>query len=340
LLPGLREAFERRLPECSAGGLGTTARHLARLGLLSHGLLKRVAVWFEQRLARADSRTNLRCVAHILVVYQDAAPLRPRPALLASISTWLSTALASDEAATSESAGKWLLPVPYGCATDILSAWASVCDGTALPVTVVRALAGTALSGAAAADTGGSYGVGRLAQALGALARVVDAAPPAVPATGSKSPMAGLQSDVSRWASLVIERVQPGHFYDARDLSRALYALYVLEVAPDAVTAAAAVAKAAAVASKVDAHDLQRYFFALAKPLAAWHLSGLVSCEPAARALCARAPELLEQSRGGAQWGEVLRRLRTLASIARVSVPELAEPWRSRASSGEPHEAG
>ena len=93
-------------------------------------------------------------------------------------------------------------------------------------------------------------------------------------------------------------------------------------------------------ASRVDAHDLLKYLFNLARPLAAWHRSGLVSCEPAARALCARAPELLELSRSKAQWGNVLRRLRTLASIARVSVPELAVPWQSRASSGEPQEAG
>jgi hypothetical protein len=111
------------------GELGTTARHLARLGLLNHGLLMRVAVWFEQRLARADSRSSLGCVAHILMLYRDAAPLRPRHALLASIGAWLNAALASDEAATGESAGEWLMPVSHGCAFDILSAWASVCEG-------------------------------------------------------------------------------------------------------------------------------------------------------------------------------------------------------------------
>ncbi len=88
-----------------------TARDLAGLGLLSRGLLKRVAVWFEQRLARADSRSGLRCVAHVLRLYRDAAPLRPRPALLASIGARLSAALATDEAATGESASKWLVPI-------------------------------------------------------------------------------------------------------------------------------------------------------------------------------------------------------------------------------------
>jgi len=338
LLPGLREAFERRLPECSAGELGTTARHLAGLGLLSHGLLKRIAVWFEQRLARADSRSGLRCVAHVLRLYRDAAPLRPRPALLASIGARLSAALASDEAATGESASKWLVPVSPACAAEILFAWASVCEGTALPVTVVRALAGTAVAGA---DAAGKIGVGRLACALHFMACAVGAAPTAVPATElSKSPMAGLRTDVARWASLVIEHVQPGRPDAARHLCRALHALHALEVAPDAVTAAAAVAKAAALASQVDAHHLQRYLDGLARPLAAWHRSGLVSCEPAARALCARAPELLEQASGKGQQGEVLRRLRMLASTTGVSVPELAEPWPSRASGGGLQEAG
>jgi hypothetical protein len=170
LLQGLREAFERRLPECSAGELSTTARHLAGLGLLSHGLLKRIAVWFEQRLARADSRSGLRCVAHILRLYRDAAPLRPRPALLASIGARLGAALASDEAATGESASKWLVPVSPACAADILFAWASVCEGTALPVTVVRALAGTAVAGA---DAAGKIGVSRLACVLHSVACVV-----------------------------------------------------------------------------------------------------------------------------------------------------------------------
>ena len=337
LLQGLREAFERRLPECSAGELSTTARHLAGLGLLSHGLLKRIAVWFEQRLARADSRSGLRCVAHILRLYRDAAPLRPRPALLASIGARLSAALASDEAATGESASKWLVPVSPACAADILFAWASVCEGTALPVTVVRALAGTAVAGA---DAAGKIGVSRFAYALHSVACAVGAAPPAAPATDSKSPMAGLQTDVARWASLVIEHVQPGRPDAARDLGRALHALHALEIAPDAVTVAAAVAKAAALASQVDAHHLHREVNMLATRLAAWHRSGLVSCEPAAHALCARAPELLEQASGKGQQGEVLRRLRMLASTTGVSVPELAGPWPRRASGGGLQEAG
>ena len=224
-----------------------TARDLAGLGLLSRGLLKRVAVWFEQRLARADSRSGLRCVAHVLRLYRDAAPLRPRPALLASIGARLSAALATDEAATGESASKWLVPISPVCAADILFAWASVCEGTALPVPVVRALACTAVAGA---DAAGKIGVGRLACALHSVACVVEAAPPAVPATDSKSPMAGLRTDVGRWASLVIERVQPGRPDAARHLGRALHALHALEIAPDAVTAAAIVAKAAVVAPK------------------------------------------------------------------------------------------
>jgi hypothetical protein len=309
------------------------------LGLLSHGLLKRVAVWFEQRLARADSRSSLRCVAHVLVLYRDAAPLRPRPALLASIGARLNAALASDEAATGENAGKWLMPVTQACAFDVLSAWANVCEGTALPVTVVRALVGTAVAGA---DAAGRIGVSRLAYALHSVARAIEAAPPAVPATDNKSPMAGLRTDVARWASLVIERVQPGPPDAARHLGRALHALHALEIAPDAVTAAAAVAKAAVVAPKLGAHHLQRDFYGLARPLIAWHQSGLVSCEPAARALCARAPELLEKARGKKykQQREVLRRLGMLAYTARVSVPELAELWPSRASGGELQEAG
>jgi hypothetical protein len=337
LLPGLREAFERRLPECTAWELSITARDLAGLGLLSHGLLQRVAVWFEQSLARADSKKSLRCVAPILGLFRDAAPLRPRPALLASIGAWLNAALASDEAATGDSAGKWLMPVSPACAADVLFAWARVCEGTALPDTVVTALAGTAVAGA---DAAGSSGVSRLAYVLQAIARTVAAAPPAVPATGSKSPMAGLRTDVARWASLVIEHVQPGRPAAARHLGWALHALHALEIAPDAVTAAAAVAKAAVVAPKVAAHHLQRDFDVLSRTLIAWHQSGLVSCEPAARALCARAPELLEQASGKRQQGRVLWRMRVLASTAGVSVPKLAEPRPSGASGGEPQEAG
>jgi hypothetical protein len=152
--------------------------------------------------------------------------------------------------------------------------------------------------------------------------------------------MAGLQTDVARCASLVIERVQPGRGQAARDLGRALHALHVLKVAPDAATAAAAVAKLAALAPEMDAHHLQRTFFGLAELLAAWHRSGLVSCEPAARALCARAPELLERSSGKGQQVELLRRLRVLASTARGYAPELAKPWQKRASGGELQEAG
>ncbi len=174
--------------------------------------------------------------------------------------------------------------------------------------------------------------------ALYNVASAVAIAPPAVPATDSKSPMAGLQADVARWASLVIEHVQPGRPHAAHDLDQALYALDVLEVAPDAGTAAAAVAKAAALAPKVDAQHLRSFFIRLAMPLAAWHRSGLVSCKPAARALCARAPELLKQARDETQRGKVQARLRMLASTVRVYVPELAEP--SRASGGEPQEAG
>ena len=166
-----------------------------------------------------------------------------------------------------------------------------------MPVTVVRALAGTALAGVAAPDAAGRIEVSRLVYALHAVAHAVRIAPPVVPATDSASPMAGLQTDVARCASLVIERVQPGRGQAARDLGRALHALHVLKVAPDAATAAAAVAKLAALAPEMDAHHLQRTFFGLAELLAAWHRSGLVSCEPAARALCARAPELLEQAR-------------------------------------------
>jgi len=193
LLPGLREAFERRLPECSAGELGATARHLARLGLLGHNLLKRVAVCFEHRLARADSSSDLQCVSDFLALYRHAPPLRPGPALLAAIGVRLSAALAADEAGTSEGAAELLVPVSPACAAEILVAWASVCEGAALPATVVRALAGTAV---------GRIGVGRLASALHALARVVDIALHAVPATDSESPMAGLQADVARWAGL------------------------------------------------------------------------------------------------------------------------------------------
>ncbi len=221
----------------------------------------------------------------------------------------------------------------------MLSAWASVCEGTALPVIVSRALAGTAVAGA---DAAGGSGVSRLAAALQSLPRVVGAAPPAVPATDSESSMAGLRSDVARWASLVIEHVQPGWPNAARDLGRALHALHVFEVAPDAVTAAAAVAKAAALAPKVAAHHPPGSFYRVARPLAAWHRSGLVSCEPAARALCAQAPELLEQAGGKdeRERGQVLVCLRVLASIARVHVPELAKPWQKRASGGELQEAG
>ncbi len=202
LLPGLREAFERRLPECSAGELGATARHLARLGLLGHNLLKRVAVCFEHRLARADSSSDLQCVSDFLALYRHAPPLRPGPALLAAIGVRLSAALAADEAGTSEGAAELLVPVSPACAAEILVAWASVCEGAALPATVVRALAGTAVAGAAAPDAAGRIGVGRLASALHALARVVDIALHAVPATDSESPMAGLQADVARWAGL------------------------------------------------------------------------------------------------------------------------------------------
>jgi len=116
--------------------------------------------------------------------------------------------------------------------------------------------------------------------------------------------------------------------------------LHALEIAPDAVTAAAAVAKAAVVAPTVAAHHLQRDFNVLARTLTAWHQSGLVSCEPAARALCPRAPELLEQASGKRQKGRVLWRMRVLASTAGVSVPKLAEPRPSGASGGEPQEAG
>jgi len=154
------------------------------------------------------------------------------------------------------------------------------------------------VAGAAAPDAAGRIGVGRLASALHALAPVVDIGLHAVPATDSESPMAdGLQADVARWAGLVIERVHPARPHAARDLGWALYALDVLEVAPDTDTAAAAVAKAAALAPKVDAQHLLSFLFRLARPLAAWHQSGLMLCEPAARALCARAPELLEQAR-------------------------------------------
>ena len=344
LLPGLREAFERSLPECSARELGATARSLAYFGLLNHGLLKRVAVWFEQRLARADSRTNVRSMADILILYRDAAPLRPRPALLAAIGACLSAALASDEVAPGESASKWLVPVSSNCAADLLLAWASVCEGTALPMTVVRALADAALSGAAAADAGGSFGVDRHVYALFAIARYIEVAPRAAPATDSESSMAGLRTDVARWASLVIEHVQPGRGQAARDLGGAVHALHVLGVAPDAATAAAAVDKAAALAPKVVARDLHCFFMRLVKPLAAWHRSGLALCEPAVRALCARAPDLLKQARKKSQKQrdsqrvKVLAHLRMLASIARVYVPELAEP--SRASGRQLQEAG
>ena len=271
------------------------------------------------------------------MLYRDAAPLRPRPALLASIGAWLSAALASDEVATGSSAGRWPVPVSPTCGADILFAWASVCGGTALPVTVVRALAGTVVAGA---DAAVKTGVGRLACALHAVAGVVGAASPAVPATDSKSPMAGLRTDVAKWASLVVERVQPSRRDAARHLGRALHALHALEITPNAVTAAVAVAKAAVLAPKVAAHHLQHDFCGLARPLAAWHASGLVSSEPAARALCARAPELLEQASGKEQQAQVLWHLRMLAPIAHVSAPELAEPWRSCASGGEPQEAG
>jgi len=166
LLPGLREAFERRLPECSAGELGATARDLSRLGLLKHGLLKRVAVWFEHRLARADSRTDLQCVADILMLYRHAPLLRPGPALLAAIGARLSAALASDEVATGAGAAKWLVPVSPACAFAVLSAWASVCEGAALPATVIRALAGSAVADAAAPDAAGRIAVGSLARAV------------------------------------------------------------------------------------------------------------------------------------------------------------------------------
>jgi hypothetical protein len=335
LLQGLQEAFERRLPECSAGELAATARHLSRLGLLKHGLLKRVAVWFEHRLARADTRSDLQCVVDILMLYRHALPLRPGPALLAAIGAWLSAALASGEAATGAGAAKWRMPVSPACATAVLSVWASVCDGAALPATVIRALAGSAVADAAAPDAAGRISVGRLAHALYYVASVVDVAPPAVPATDSNSPMAGLQADVARWASLVIEHVQP---HAPHDMDHAMYALDVLAVAPDAGMAAAAVAKAAALTPKVDAQHLRSYLFRLARPLAAWHRSGLASCEPAARALCARAPELLKRTRSETERGKVLARLRMLAPTAHVDVPELAEP--SRASGSEPQEAG
>ncbi len=334
LLPGLREAFERRLPECSAGELAATARHLSRLGLLKHGALKRVAVWFEHRLARADTRSDLQCVADVLMLYRHAPPLRPGPALLAAIGAWLSAALASGEAAAGPGAAKSLVPVSPDCAVEILVAWTSVCEGAALPATVVRALADTAVASAAAPDAAGIIAVGSLASALHAIARVVDLAPHAMPATGSEGPMAGLQADVARWAGLVIERVHLARPHAARDLGWALYALDVLEVAPDAGTAAAAVAKAAALAPTVDARNLRSFLFTLARPLAAWHRSGLASCEPAARALCARAPELLKQTRSETERGKVLARLRMLAPTALVNVPELAEP--SRASGSEP----
>jgi len=193
---------------------------------------------------------------------------------------------------------------------------------------------------AATPDAAGKIAIGSLARALYNVASAVGVAPCAVPVTDSNSPMAGLQADVARWASLVIEHVHLARPHAPYDLDQALYALDVLEVAPDARTAAAAVAKAAALAPKVDAHRLRSFLFRVARPLAAWHRSGLVSCEPAARALCARAPELLKQARSKTERGMVLARLRMLASTAHVSVPELAEPWRSRASGGEPQEAG
>ncbi len=333
LLQGLQEAFERRLPECSAGELCATARHLSRLGLLKHGLLKRVAVWFEHRLARADTRSDLQCVVDILMLYRHALPLRPGPALLAAIGAWLSAALASGEAATGAGAAKWPVPVSPACAFAVLSVWASVCDGAALPATVIRALAGSAVADAVAPDAAGRIAVGRLAHALCNVASVVDVAPPAVPATDSNSAMAGLQADVARWASLVIEHVQPGQPHAPHDLDQALYALDVLAVAPDAGMAAAAVAKAAALAPEVDAWHLRSFLFRLARPLAAWHRSGLASCEPAARALCARAPELLKQTRSETERGKVLARLRMLAPTAHVYAHELAEP--SRASGSE-----
>jgi len=96
-------------------------------------------------------------------------------------------------------------------------------------------------------------------------------------------------------------------------------------VAPDAATAAAAGAQAAALAARLAPRQLLLLVATVAGPLAQWHEAGLAPCEAAARALCARAPAVLQEARP-ADTARMADLLRALAAATGVPAPALAEP--------------
>ena len=285
LLPALLEAVERRLPEHTAWELGTVLSALVRLNRLERPLLQRVDGFFEAALRKREETLSLGCMASMLNAC-SVSGYQARSQTMELIAGWLTDAAAADAA---EGEKLWLGP-PVSAAV-LLCAWANMGRNFALPMTVLTALAGSAVPGAGIPDVRGGFSGRLLSQSLYALACLVKKAGGDACGEG-EGPLQGMHSGISQWAGMAVARIQAGKRHSDADLGWAVWALGVLRGAPDPATAAAAVANVVALASMLPRAAVVPFAKQVSMSLAEWERRGLVSWAPAAQALSAQVPRL------------------------------------------------
>jgi len=332
LVSALQGAVRRHLPEMTGQDVCLAANALGTLRRMEPELLEEMAGAFEAAMLRGDETVRLEEAASFLNTC-ELWRFRAERSLLSCVRDWVTAAACGGGAG----AGPRALGPPASAAT-LMRVWAhddEVRAGgeLALPMGAVEALTRSAAAGAGADERGGGFAGRKLAVSLHAVASLVRAARKAAPAGGSEQRLVGLDSDIARWAGLAIGHAQPGHPQEARDLGMSVWALGYLGVAPDAATAAAAGAQAAALAAQLPPQRLLLLISMMAGPLAQWHEAGLASCEPAAAALCARAPDLQQQDT--ARVMELLRRLAAATGVPEPVAPSPAEPAAGVARASE-----
>ncbi len=320
--------MHRHLPEltgrdaCLAAMALGTLRRRAGVQPPDLDLLPEMAGVFERAMLRGDETVTLTEVASFLSTCGQWRFRMPR-SLLAGVRDWVTAAAGGGGAgAASQALG------PPASAATLIRVWANHAEvrassALALPMGAVEALTRSAAAGAGADERGGGFGGRKLS--LYAASSLVRSAHQAARVSGRGQRMAGLDGDLARWAGLAIGRANPQEAQQAQDLGMSVWALNYLGVAPDAATAAAAGAQAAALAARLAPRQLLLLVATVAGPLAQWHEAGLAPCEAAARALCARAPAVLQEARP-ADTARMADLLRALAAATGVPAPALAEP--------------
>ncbi len=321
--------MHRHLPEltgrdaCLAAMALGTLRRRAGVQPPDLDLLPEMAGVFERAMLRGDETVTLTEVASFLSTCGQWRFRMPR-SLLAGVRDWVTAAAGGGGAgAASQALG------PPASAATLIRVWANHAEvrassALALPMGAVEALTRSAAAGAGADERGGGFGGRKLSLTLYAAASLVRSAHQAARVSGRGQRMAGLDGDLARWAGLAIGRANPQEAQQAQDLGMSVWALNYLGVAPDAATAAAAGAQAAALAARLAPRQLLLLVATVAGPLAQWHEAGLAPCEAAARALCARAPAVLQEARP-ADTARMADLLRALAAATGVPAPALAE---------------